>query len=109
MPAGTFILILTMVCMIAFYATSFDSISLTCSYYSYKNLTNNETPNRFVKQFWAILLILFPIAFIFSEGTAANLQNIAVIFGFPGAILVMLVVASFFKDVNKYLEEENKK
>ena len=26
--------------------------------------------------------------------------------GFPGAILVMLVVASFFKDVNKYLEEE---
>ena len=100
-----FILIISMIC---FNATSFDSISLTCSYYSYKNLANNETPNRFVKQFWAILLILFPVALIFSEGTAANLQNIAVIFGFPGAILVMLVVASFFKDVNKYLEEESK-
>ena len=100
-----FILIISMIC---FNATSFDSISLTCSYYSYKNLTNDETPNRLVKQFWAILLILFPVALIFSEGTAANLQNIAVIFGFPGAILVMLVVASFFKDVNKYLEEENK-
>ncbi len=96
------ILVLSMIC---FNATSFDSISLTCSYYSYKDLPSTETPHRFVKQFWAILLILFPSALIFSEGTAANLQNVAVIFGFPGAILVVLVVISFFKDANKYLEE----
>ena len=97
-----FILIISMIC---FNATSFDSISLTCSYYSYKNLSNDETPHKYVKQFWAILLILFPVALIFSEGTAANLQNVAVLFGFPGAILVALVVVAFFKDANKYLNE----
>ena len=65
-----------------------------------------EIANRYIKQFWAILLILFPIALIFSEGTAANLQNVAVIFGFPGAILVSLVVIAFFKDAGKYLQDD---
>lgn len=38
MPGATFILALTMVCMIAFYATSFDSIAYTAACYSYKEL-----------------------------------------------------------------------
>ena len=104
LPFPKVALLILIISMICFNATSFDSISLTCSYYSYKNLSNDETPHRYVKQFWAILLILFPVALIFSEGTAANLQNVAVIFGFPGAILVTLVVIAFFKDVNQYLQ-----
>ena len=105
LPLPQIALLILVLSMICFNATSFDSISLTCSYYSYKNLSNDETPHYVVKQFWAILLILLPIALIFSEGTAANFQDVAVIFGFPGAILVMLVVISFFKDVHNYQKE----
>ena len=105
LPLPQIALLILVVSMICFNATSFDSISLTCSYYSYKNLSNDETPHYIVKQFWAILLILLPIALIFSEGTAANFQDVAVIFGFPGAILVMLVVISFFIDMQKYKQE----
>ena len=108
LPFPKIALLILIVSMICFNATSFDSISLTCSYYSYKDLPSTESPHRYIKQFWAILLILFPIALIFSEGTAANLQNVAVIFGFPGAILVMLVVIAFFKDANAYLKENGK-
>ncbi|MBR0038845.1 MAG: BCCT family transporter [Lachnospiraceae bacterium] len=106
LPFPKVALLILIISMICFNATSFDSISLTCSYYSYKNLSNDEAPHSFIKQLWAILLILFPVALIFSEGTANNLQNVAVIFGFPGAILVMLVVISFFKDVNNYQKEK---
>lgn len=97
------ILVITMMCL---NATSFDSISLTCSYYSYKNITNLETPSRWIKQYWAIILIILPLALIFSEETINNLTTIVVIFGFPGAILLILVVLSFFKDANKYLKGE---
>ena len=38
MPAGTFILVIIMICMILFYATSFDSIAYTAACYSYKKL-----------------------------------------------------------------------
>ena len=109
LPFSQIALLILIVSMICFNATSFDSISLTCSYYSYKNLSNDETPHYVVKQFWAILLILLPVALIFSEGTAANFQNVAVLFGFPSAILVILVVIAFFKDINTYQKEfENK-
>ncbi len=108
LPFPQIALLILIVSMICFNATSFDSISLTCSYYSYKNLSNDETPHYIIKQFWAILLILLPIALIFSEGTAANFQDVAVIFGFPGAILVTLVVISFFKDLDKYQKEMEK-
>ena len=107
LPVPQLALLILVISMICFNATSFDSISLTCSYYSYKNLSNDETPHYVVKQFWAILLILLPVALIFSEGTAANFQDVAVIFGFPGAILVMLVVISFFKDVHAYQKNLN--
>lgn len=105
LPFPQIAMLILIISMICFNCTSFDSISLTCSYYSYKNLSNDKTPHRFVKQFWAILLIIFPIVLIFSESTAANLQNVAVLFGFPGAILVILVVISFFKDAKEYINQ----
>ena len=45
MPASKFILVVTMLCMIAFYATSFDSIAYTAACYSYKKLGENEHPH----------------------------------------------------------------
>ena len=36
-PYANFVLILTMICMITFYATSFDSIAYTAACYSYKS------------------------------------------------------------------------
>lgn len=98
-------LIVSMMCL---NATSFDSISLTCSYYSYKNITNDQKPNKYIKQAWAIILILLPIALIFSENTLNNLTTLIVIFGFPGGILLVLVIISFFKDINLYLKKQEK-
>ena len=101
-PLALFVICLS---MIVFCSTSFDSISLTCSYYSYKNLDHDKSPSKVVKQFWATLLILLPIAITFSNANYANIQNIAVIAGFPAAIIIMLVIISSIIDFNKYLKE----
>ncbi len=106
LPIAPIALILVTVSMILFCATSYDSISLTCSCYSYKNLMPNESPSKIVKQFWATLLVLLPVAITFSNASYSNIQNLAVMAGFPATIIVILVIISTMIDFNKYLKEQ---
>lgn len=109
MPASTFILVLTMVCMIAFYATSFDSIAYTAACYSYKKLGENEKPNTAITLLWCILLIVLPVALVFSESSMNNIQSVSIISAFPIGIIMILMIWSFFKDAKKYQQELNGK
>ena len=58
-----------------------------------------------MKLFWAILLIMLPIALIFSESSMNNLQTVSIIAAFPIAIVILLIIASFFRDGKRYLEQ----
>ena len=58
MPCATLVMVVVLLTMIAFYATSFDSIALTAACYSYKRLEENEQPDKKVQFMWCILLIL---------------------------------------------------
>ncbi len=104
LPLAPFVLVLLFVVMIAFYATSFDSISLVASCYSYKSIAEDEPPHSVVTIFWAILLILLPIALVFSENSMNNLQSVSIIAAFPLVLVILLILASFLKDAKKYLD-----
>ncbi len=106
LPLSGFVLILLVLCMVTFYSTSFDSITLVASSYSYKELGHDADPDRRVKLFWAIFLILLPVALIFSENSMANLQTVSIIAAFPIGIIIILIIASFFKDARAYLDGE---
>lgn len=108
MPCATLILILTLVCMIAFYATSFDSIAYTAACYSYKKLEENEQPHALITLLWCILLIVLPIALVFSESSMSNIQSVSIISAFPIGIIMIVMIWSFIKDAKKYLEERKK-
>lgn len=108
MPAAKFILIVTLLCMIAFYATSFDSIAYTAACYSYKKLGENEHPHKLVSLLWCILLIVLPIALVFSESSMNNIQSISIISAFPIGIIMILMISGFIKEVKKYTEEKRK-
>ena len=100
-------LLIVLICsMIAFYATSFDSITLVASQYSYKELRGDEDSTPRMKFFWAILLILLPIALIFSEGSMSNLQTVSIIAAFPIGLVILLIIFSFIKDAKKYVSGE---
>lgn len=103
LPLSGFVLVLLVLCMVTFYSTSFDSITLVASAYSYKELDHDQMPDRRVKLFWAIFLILLPIALLFSENSMANLQSVSIIAAFPVGMIMMLIIASFFRDAGEYL------
>ena len=109
MPRASLVMIVVLLTMIAFYATSFDSIALTASCYSYHTLEDGEQPNKGIQLMWCILLILRPIALLFAESSMNNLQSVSIVAAFPiGAVIVMIAV-SFMKDAKKYMEELNNK
>lgn len=108
LPLSKMVLILLILCMVTFYSTSFDSIALVASAYSYKNLESNQDPDKRIKLFWAIFLILLPVALIFSENSMNNLQSVSIIAAFPVGIIMILIVASFFKDAKSYLNGSEK-
>lgn len=105
LPFPAIALILLALTMITFYATSFDALAVVASAYSYKNLDADEDPDRRLKLFWSLLLMLLPIALIFSENSMANLQTVSIIAAFPIGFVIVLIIASFFKDASVYLKE----
>ena len=108
MPMAKVIVVITVLCMIAFYATSFDSIAYTAACYSYKELGENEHPHKLIELLWCLLLIVLPIALVFSESSMNNIQSISIISAFPIGIIMILILISFFKDAGKYLAESSK-
>lgn len=105
LPLTSIGLILLAVTMIAFYSTTFDALTMVISSYSYKWLKPNQEPDKRIRTFWAVVFILFPIALIFSENSMNSLQSVSIIAAFPIGIIVVTIVASFFKDASKYLKE----
>lgn len=104
MPCAPLVLVVVLVTMIAFYATSFDSIALTASCYSYHVLEEGEQPHRGIQLMWCILLILLPIALIFAESSMSNLQSVSIVSAFPIGFIMVLIVWSFLKDAKKYMK-----
>ena len=104
MPLAPFILALVLITMIAFYATSFDSIALTAACYSYYRLKENEQPSRIIQLIWCVILIMLPIALIFAESSMNNLQSVSIVAAFPIGIVMVLIVWSFIKDAKSYIK-----
>ncbi len=105
MPFSNIIMIVILLTMIAFYATSFDSIALTASCYCYHELGEDEQPHKLIQLMWCILLILLPIALLFAESSMNNLQSVSIVAAFPIGAVIVLITISFLKDGKKYLEE----
>ena len=108
LPCSNLFLIIILLCMIAFYATSFDSIAYTAACYSYKLLKENEQPHYLISLLWCILLIVLPVALVFSESSMNNIQSVSIISAFPIGFIMIMMIWSLFKDAEEYLENNKK-
>ena len=106
LPCAEFVLVLLLVTMVAFYATSFDSIALIASCYSYHRLNKDQSPSKLIQLMWCILLIILPIALVFSESSMSNLQSVSIIAAFPIGIVIVLITFSFLKDAKEYMKDD---
>ena len=109
MPCAPLILCAVLISMVAFYATSFDSIALTASCYSYQKLKEGEQPHKLLQLVWCILLILLPVALLFAESSMNNLQSVSIVAAFPIGAVIVLIVVSFMKDAREYMDKKQNK
>ena len=54
---------------------------------------------------WCLLLIVLPIALVFSESSMNNIQSVSIISAFPIGIIMIVMIWSFIKDAKAYMEE----
>jgi len=99
LPMNKFVMILLAFTMVAFYASTFDAITLVISEYSIKELKKEEESSRYIRMFWSAVLIILPIALIFNESTLSMLQTLSIIAAFPVALITILIIYSFLKDI----------
>ena len=52
-----------------------------------------------------LMLILLPIALVFSDSSMSNLQSVSIIAAFPIGAVIVLITLSFLKDAKKYMDE----
>ena len=104
LPLPEVAMILLVITMIMFYATSFDTLTLIASTYSYKRIAPDEEPHKAIRTLWAVMFILFPIGLIFAKNSMYGLQSVSIIAAFPIGIIIIIIIWSFFKDVNSYLK-----
>lgn len=105
LPGAKGLLILLALVMIAFYATTFDTLTMVISMYSYRKLKSDEVPNKIIRAFWAAMFIILPIGLLFHKKTMASLQAVSIIAAFPIGLIVVLIVVSFIKDIRSYVRE----
>ena len=105
LPCAPVMMAVVLITMVAFYATSFDSIALTASCYSYHGLAEGEQPHKGIQLLWCILLILLPIALLFAESSMNSLQSVSIVAAFPIGIVIVMIAGSFLKDGKAYLAE----
>lgn len=109
MNGSTAILILLLVVMLGLYASTFDSITLVMSAFSYKKLDIDENPAKRVKVYWVVVFIILPIALVFLETTTQLLMSLAIIGAFPMTIIMTLTIISFFKELKQKKVLKNEK
>ena len=103
MPCASLVLAWLIATMIAFYATSFDSIALIGSCYSYRKLEENQEPDKRIELLWCILLIILPVALLFSESSMSNIQSVSIIAAFPLGIVMILIVFGLFYELKNMI------
>lgn len=105
LPVTKIALVVLIFAMIAFYASTFDAITLVVAGYSERNSEEGKEPGKKLRAFWAMVFLLLPIALLFSESTLSNLQTISIIAAFPLGIIMIMIVVSFFRELRREKKE----
>ncbi len=106
LPLPALGLILLVFAMIAFYASTFDALTLVIASYSVKNIGQNEEPGKKLRIFWCIVFIVLPIALLFNQSTLSLLQTLSICAAFPIMLIICVIVAGFLKNLKKDLPKK---
>ena len=102
LPLREVAIVLLILAMIAFYASTFDALTMVIASYSVKDIKENEEPSRKLRVFWSIVFIVLPIALLFNDSTLTMLQTLSICAALPIMIVIGMVIASFIKNLRNH-------
>lgn len=107
-PIKNVALIILVLAMVAFYASTFDAITLVMAGFCTKNLKEDEMPSKKLRCYWSFIFLILPIALIWAQSTLSALQTFSIIAAFPLGIIMLIIVFSLFKELKQHKEVKEK-
>jgi BCCT family betaine/carnitine transporter len=101
LPHSGFVLVLLVLVMIALYASTFDAITMVVAGFCKKELAAGTQPEPSLRAFWSMVFIILPLALIWSESTLRMLQTLSIVAAFPLAVIMIVIILSFFRDLRE--------
>ena len=102
LPIPRITMVVFVVSMIAFYASTFDANTLVVSEYCIRDREKGQLAPTWLKIYWSLIFILFPIVLIFNNSTLEILQTLSIVTAFPLAIIMALIIYSFMKELKSH-------
>ena len=101
LPVPEIALVVLILAMVAFYASTFDALTMVIASYSIKNIGQGEEPGKKLRIFWSIVFIVLPIALLFNQSTLSLLQTLSICAAFPIMIIICVIIAGFIKSLRE--------
>jgi BCCT family betaine/carnitine transporter len=102
LPFSKIVIVLALVLIFVFLATTLDSTAYTLASVCTVSLTGYEQPVRWNRMLWAIILLLFSLGLVLIGGLQ-TIQTASILLGFP-LILISVVVVSTIRKI--YLQHK---
>lgn len=101
LPLSKAAMILYLLVITLFLATTLDACSFTLSSTVSKNLKENEEPDKKLKFAWCIVLVLIPIAVSYIGTDIDTIKSIVLATGLPLVILLFVIYYGFLREMKK--------
>ncbi|MCK8058434.1 MULTISPECIES: BCCT family transporter [unclassified Fusibacter] len=100
-PGGSLMIVLfTMICLLS-YITGHTAVGYSLAAASEKRLSNLQDPQKWNMSFWLVLAGIVSLGlYLLNPSALYPLQTISIITGFPICIALVILILSFFKQLN---------
>lgn len=110
LPLSKIVMVVYLLVIVLFLATTLDAASFTLSSTVSKELKATEEPNKFLKLVWCLVLVALPIAISFIGTDINTIKAIVLSTGLPLAAILIIIYYGFLgelvKDFGKVSREE---
>lgn len=108
LPFAKIAMVLYLIVIILFLATTLDACSFTLSSTVSKNLKEGEEPRQSLKFVWCIVLVLLPIAISYIQTDINTIKAIVLSTGFPLVIILGIIYHGFLKEMTNDYKDKTK-
>ncbi len=99
MPLPTISLVVYLVVIVLFLATTLDACAFTLASTVSKDLKSGEEPNKFLKLVWCLVLVGIPIAIAFIGTDIATIKGLVMITGLPLLLTLVVIYHGYLREL----------